>query len=264
MRPLLRFLPRWRARRGQLHVLPAVYSPELDNRRDLLVFVPPSYARGNTCYQVIYMHDGQNLFDAATSFAGAWGVGEGIEWASRRGVEAIVVGIPNIGATRIDEYSPFVGAEGGGKGDRYLEFVTRTAKPLLDERFRTLPDREHTGIAGSSMGGLISLYAFFRYPEVFGFAAALSPSVWFADGAMLDVIARAPRLPGRLYVDIGRREDARSVEFARRLRDVLLEKGYVAGRDLKWLEDADGVHHESAWGRRFRKALPFLLQAATP
>ncbi|PYP96440.1 MAG: esterase, partial [Gemmatimonadetes bacterium] len=96
------------------------------------------------------------------------------------------------------------------------------------------------------------------------FAAALSPSVWFAGGAMLDVIARAPRLPGRLYVDIGRREDARSVEFARRLRDVLLEKGYVAGRDLKWLEDADGVHHESAWGRRFRKALPFLLQAATP
>ena len=210
------------------------------------------------------MHDGQNLFDAATSFAGAWGVGEGIEWASRRGVEAIVVGIPNIGATRIDEYSPFVGAEGGGKGDRYLEFVTRTAKPLLDERFRTLPDREHTGIAGSSMGALISLYAFFRYPEVFGFAAALSPSVWFAGGAMLDVIARAPRLPGRLYVDIGRREDARSVEFARRLRDVLLEKGYVAGRDLQWLEDPDGVHHESAWGRRFRKALPFLLRAATP
>lgn len=264
MGPLLRFLPRWRGRRGQLHTLPAVYSPELDNRRDILVFVPPSYARGSARYQVIYMHDGQNLFDAATSFAGPWGVGGAIERASRQGVDAIVVGIPNIGATRIDEYSPFVGAEGGGKGDRYLEFIRGTIKSLVDERFRTLPDREHTGIAGSSMGGLISLYALFRYPEAFGFAAALSPSVWFAGGAILEVIARAPRLPGRLYVDIGTREDARSVEFARRLRDVLLEKGDAMRRDLQWVEDPDGVHHESAWGRRFRKALPFLLQAASP
>src|SRR5690348_10650730 len=239
MRPLLRFLPRWRARRGQLHVLPAVYSPQLDNRRDVLVFVPPTYARGNVHYPVIYMQDGQNLFDAATSFAGPWGVGEAIQWASRRGVDAIVVGIPNIAATRIDEYSPFVGTEGGGKGDRYLDFVTRTVKPLVDERFRTMPGRAHTGIAGSSLGGLISLYGFFRYPEVVGFAAALSPSVWFAGGAILDLIARSPHLPGRLYVDIGTREEARSVEFARRLRDVLREKGYAIGRDLQWLEDPD-------------------------
>ena len=269
MRRLRRFLLRWSARararalarRGQLQVLRAVYSPQLDNRRDVLVFVPPSYAGGDARYQVIYMHDGQNLFEAAMSFAGAWGVGEAIEWASRRGLEAIVVGIPNVGAARIDEYTPFVGAEGsGGAGDRYLEFVTRTVKPLVDERFRTLPDRDHTGIAGSSLGGLISLYAFFRYPEVFGRVAALSPSVWFAGGAILEVIARAPRVPGRLYVDIGTREGAGSVEFARRLRDVLLEKGYQPGHDLRWLEDRDGVHHEAAWGRRFRKALPFLLR----
>lgn len=250
-------------RKGQLEVLPAVYSPQLDNRRDLLVFVPPCYAKGDARYQVIYMHDGQNLFQAATSFAGAWGVGEAIEWASRRGVEAIVVGIANTGAARLDEYSPFVGPEGGGGGDRYLEFVTRTVKPLVDERFRTLPDRDHTGIAGSSMGGLISLYAFFRYPEVFGVAAALSPSAWFAGGAILDVIARAPRVPGRLYLDIGAREGERSVEFARRVRDLLVQKGYTPGRDFQWLEDQDGVHHESAWGRRFRQALPFLLREAT-
>src|SRR5437899_12782545 len=105
MRPLLRFLPRWRARRGQLHVLPAVYSPELDNRRALLVLVPPSYARGNTCYQVIYMHDGQNLFDAATSLAGARGGGEGVDCAMRRGVEPVVVGVPHVRAARIDVFS---------------------------------------------------------------------------------------------------------------------------------------------------------------
>ncbi|HVH09302.1 MAG TPA: alpha/beta hydrolase-fold protein [Gemmatimonadales bacterium] len=249
----------WLRRRGQLRVLPTVYSPQLDNRRDLLVFVPPSYARGHARYPVIYMQDGQNLFHAETSFAGTWSVGEAIEWASRRGVEAIVVGIPNA-AKRIAEYSPFVGAEGGGAGDRYLEFITRTVKPLVDERFRTVPDRPHTGIAGSSMGGLISLYAFFRYSEVFGFAAALSPSVWFAGGAILEVVARAPRTPGRLYLDIGMREGERSVEFARRLRDLLVERGFQLGRDLQWVEDRDGVHHESAWGPRFRTALPFLLR----
>lgn len=242
-----------------------VLSPQLGNRRDVLVFVPPSYASGSMRYQVLYMQDGQNLFDPATSFAGAWGAGKAIEWASRCGVEAIVVGIPNVGTARIDEYSPFAAAEGGGAGDRYLEFVIRTVKPLVDERFRTLPDREHTGIGGSSMGGLISLYAFFRYPEVFGFAAALSPSVWFAGGAILDVIARAPRVPGRLYVDIGSREGEPSVTFARRLHDLLRAKGYEDGRDLRWIEDPAGVHHESAWGRRFRLALPFLLrEGATP
>jgi len=260
MRLLRQWLPRWSARKGELHVLRAVYSPQLGNQRDVSVFLPPSYASGNTRYQVLYMQDGQNLFDASTSFAGAWGVGEAIEWASRRGVAAIAVGIPNMGPARIDEYSPFAGAEGGGAGERYLEFVTRTVKPLVDERFRTLPDREHTGIAGSSMGGLISLYAFFRYPEVFGFAAALSPSVWFAGGALLKAIARAPRVPGRLYLDIGIREGEPSVGFARRLRDLLLEKGYRERRDLLWIEDRAGVHHESAWGRRFRKALPFLLR----
>ncbi len=260
MLQLRRLLLPWRARRGELHVVAGVPSPQLGNQRDVLVYVPPSYGSGSARYQVLYMQDGQNLFDPATSFAGSWGVGESIAWASRRCYEAIVVGIPNAGTTRIDEYSPFAGAEGGGAGDRYLEFVTGTVKPLVDERFRTLRDREYTGIAGSSMGGLISLYAFFRHPDVFGFAAALSPSVWFADGAILEVIARAPRVPGRLYVDIGSREGERSVGFARRLRDVLLAKGYEEGRDVRWIEDGAGVHNEAAWGRRFRQALPFLLE----
>jgi len=269
MRRLRRFLlrwnarVRWRARKGRLCVLPSVHSPQLDNQRDLHVYVPAASARGGARYPVIYMHDGQNLFDPAMSFAGVWGVDEALRWASRRGVDAIVVGIPNKGAARIAEYSPFVEAGGrgaGGAGDRYLDFVMRTVKPLVDARFPTLPDRSHTGIAGSSMGGLISLYAFFQYPEVFGFAAALSPSLWFADGALLDLVARAPRVPGRLYIDIGMREGERNVALGRRLRDLLLAKGYERRRDFRWVEDKDGVHHESAWGRRFRKALPFLLR----
>ena len=257
MLALRRLLLRWHARKGRLVVLPSVHSPQFDNRRDVFVYVPAARARGDARYPVIYMQDGQNLFDPALSFAGTWGVDEALRWASRRGLDAIVVGIPNMGAARIAEYDPFMGT-----GDRYLDFVTHTLKPLVDAQFPTLPDREHTGIAGSSMGGLIGLYAFFRYSESFGFAAALSPSLWFADGALLDLVARAPRVPGgsRLYLDVGMREGQQTVALARRLRDLLLAKGYEAGRDFRWVEDKDGVHHESAWGRRFREALPFLLR----
>src|SRR6266550_9239244 len=263
MRRLRRFLrywnpyTRWRARKGRLVVLPSVHSPQLDNRRDLYVHVPAAPARGDARYPVIYMQDGQNLFDPAMSFAGTWGVDEALAWASRRGLDAIVVGIPNMGPARIAEYDPFVEA-----GDRYLDFVTHTVKPLVDGQFPTLPEPSHTGIAGSSMGGLISLYAFFRYPEIFGFVAALSPSLWFADGALLDLVARAPRVPGggRLYLDVGMREGQQTVALGRRLRDLLVAQGYEPGRDFRWMEDKDGVHHESAWGRRFRKALPFLLR----
>ncbi len=256
MLALRRFLLRWHARKGRLVVLPSVHSPQLDNRRDLYIYVPAAPALGGTGYPVIYMQDGQNLFDPALSFAGTWGVDKALTWASRRGLDAIVVGIPNMADARIAEYNPF-----GEAGDRYLDFVTHTVKSIVDAQFPTLPDRRHTGIAGSSMGGLISLYAFFRYPEVFGFAAALSPSLWFADGALLDLVARAPRVSGggRLYLDVGLREGEQTVALARRLRELLLAKGYEPRRDFRWVEDKNGVHHESAWGRRFRQALPFLL-----
>ena len=137
-------------------------------------------------------------------------------------------------------------------------------KPLVDERFRTLPDRAHTGIAGSSLGGLISLYAFFDQPDVFGFTAALSPALWFANAAIVHFAERVPRIGGRIYFDVGLQEGGTHVALARRLRDTLLAKGYDAGRDMRFVEDRYGKHHESAWGRRFRKALPFLLKNGRP
>ena len=245
---------------GVVQTFPAIASRELGNQRDVLVYTPASYAVGEQRYPVIYMQDGQNLFDPRTSFAGDWGLGGALGWAARRGVEVIVVGIPNSGTARNNEYSPFVEAGGGG-GDQYLEFVTRTVKPLIDERLRTLPDRAHTGIAGSSMGGLISLYAFFRRPDVFGFTGALSPSLWFANEAIFAVVRGSPAVDGRIYLDVGVHEGERHVLLARRMRDLLVEQGYVLRRNLRWVEDPEGIHHESAWGRRFRKALPFLLRS---
>ena len=163
---------------GTLKVLRGVESPQLGNRRDLVVYLPPSYGEGDRRYPVIYMHDGQNLFDAATSNAGEWQVDETLETLSTEGIEAIVVGVPNMGEKRAYEYVSFPSswlAEVGG--DLYTAFLAETVKPLIDRDFRTLPEREATGVMGSSLGGLISLYAIFRRPDVFGMAGVVSLAI---------------------------------------------------------------------------------------
>jgi predicted alpha/beta superfamily hydrolase len=259
-RPDLRWPTQGEGRPGTLELIPNVFSPQLRNERDLLVYLPEGHDRGERRYAVIYMHDGQNLFDPATSFAGHWQVPETMAQASIQGFDAIVVGVPNMATERIAEYSPFVDPKlGGGKGERYVEFLVRTVKPLIDRRYHTHTDRRHTGIGGSSMGGLISLHAFFTRPETFGFTAVMSPSLWFADGAIFPVIEGAEHHPGRIHLDIGGLEGERHVANARRLRDLLEAKGYRRDQDLHWVEDELGQHTESAWAWRFREAIAFLL-----
>ncbi len=247
-----------------LEILEGVHSPELGNQRDVLVYVPPSYPRGDRSYPVLYMQDGQNLFDPSTSFAGEWGVGRAMNSAARRGMEAIVVGVPNMGAERLNEYSPYPDAEagGGGKGEAYAAFLARTLKPIVDQRFRTQSGRDQTVIAGSSMGGLISLVTLLRQPDTFGAAGVLSPSLWFAGGAIFSEVERSPHGPARIYLDIGVQEGPQHVANARRMRDLLLSKGYRLGVDLRWLESRCGRHDERSWGRRFARALPWLLRTA--
>ena len=252
-------------RSGTLKVVKDVYSPELHNTRDILVHLPASYEAAGRRYPVIYMHDGQNLFDDATSFAGAWHVDEALAALDCEDVEAIVVGIPNLGPKRIDEYSPFVDAHRrGGSGDRYLRFIIQTLKPLIDREFRTLPDRLHTGVIGSSMGGLISLYAYFRHPDIFGFAGVMSPSLWFANGAIFPAIEKLALIPGRLYLDAGTGEGPGLLADVRRMRDILKRKPYRPGQDFLYVEDEGAGHNEAAWGRRLCDALRFLIGAAAP
>jgi predicted alpha/beta superfamily hydrolase len=218
-------------------VLPRVWSPQLDNERDIDIFLPPSYARSRRRYPVVYMQDGQNLADPDRAFAGTWRLEEGLAELARRGLETIVVGVPNLGADRVREYSPFADARhGGGRGDAYLAFVERTLKPLVDRRVRTLPERDATGIFGSSMGGLISLYSFFRAPETFGFAGAMSPSLWFAGKALTDYVRRNERSSGRLYIDAGSEEGVTTVRDASELARVLERKGYVPGNTFMFAE----------------------------
>jgi predicted alpha/beta superfamily hydrolase len=235
----------------------------LGGEREVIVALPPLPVRlAGRRFPVVYMHDGQNLFDPETSYAGDWGVGGTLAHYARQGRYAIVVAVYNGREKRIDEYGPFADAvRGGGGGDAYLDFVCGTLKPLVDASFQTLPGREFTVIAGSSMGGLLSLYAHFRRPETFGACGALSPSLWFADGAICDYIGSAPAVGGRIYLDIGTEEGEDELADARRLRDLLLARGYRLDASLRYVEDEGADHNESWWGPRLRDALPFLLGA---
>jgi predicted alpha/beta superfamily hydrolase len=258
---------------GNLQVLQDVESTRLGNRRDILVYLPPTYDFSDRRYPVIYLHDGQNLFDVATSYAGEWQLDETMEALGQESVEAIMVGIPNAGEARISEYSPFYSDEyGSGRGDLYLDFIAEQVKPLVDAEFRTLPGADSTGIMGSSMGALISLYAFFRRPGTFGFAGVMSPSLWFAKNAIYDLVRAAPVNKGRLYLDAGTREYGgesiwsilpfRSRNYyasVRRMYRLLVKKGYRPKRDVLYVEEKNAGHNEAAWARRLAPALRFLL-----
>jgi predicted alpha/beta superfamily hydrolase len=248
---------------GNVKVLRGVRSPQLGNRRDLLVYLPPGHGEGDLRFPVVYMHDGQNLFDQASAFTREWEIDETMEAASARGFQAIVVGIPNAGPDRLREYTPWPDPKhGGGDGERYLDFVVETVKPLVDRDFRTLTGREETGIAGSSLGGLISLHAFFTRRDTFGFAGVMSPSLWYAGGRVMKDLPAMETPPGRIYLDVGMAEGGDHVLNARRLLQDLVDKGYRKGRDLLYVEERDAAHAEEAWARRWQKALYFLLRGA--
>jgi predicted alpha/beta superfamily hydrolase len=246
-------------------LLARVWSPQLENQRDIDIFLPPSYARTRRRYPVIYMQDGQNLADPERAFAGTWDLPRALDDLAARGLETIVVGIPNSGAERLREYSPFPDhRHGGGGGDAYLAFIERTLKPLVDRRVRTRPEREATGIFGSSMGGLISLYAFFRASETFGFVGAMSPSLWFGGLAIIDYIEKNGRPKGRLYVDAGTEEGPGAVRDATQLARVLERKGYVSGESMLFAAVEGGRHEEAHWAERLVPALDFLLTPVRP
>ena len=261
---------------GEVLVLPAVHSPQLGRRLDLLVYLPPSYHTDKRRYPVLYMQDGQNLFDRFTSYAGEWQVDEILEsLATEEGLEAIVVGVPNGGVARLDEYSPWPdGVHGGGRAKDYLHFLVEVLRPLIDSSFRTVRSPEGAMVVGSSMGGLFSLWSFFECPHVFGGVAALSPSAQFANGALLRDLRRRRYRGGRIYLDVGTVEGPAPrwnrlllglqprpyLRTVREARNALADLGYRLGHDLEYIEEPGGSHNEQAWSRRLPGALRFLLR----
>lgn len=243
---------------GTLLIQPEIAVPQLRTQRTVLVYLPPSYAKSERRYPVLYMHDGQNLFDAATSFSGTeWQVDETMQQLAEEGIEAIVVGIYHGEKQRIGEYTPF--ARWHGKGEHYLDFLVQTLKPTIDHDFRTKPDRAQTGLIGSSMGGLISLYGFLRHPQVFGLTGVFSPALWVGHGAIYEFVRSAVLNPGRIYLDHGTHEAS-----ARPMMQLLQEKGYRVDHELRYVAEKGGRHSEDDWARRLPDALRFLLTSQPP
>jgi len=259
---------------GEIVVHPRL--AHLGIERPLLVWLPPSYAGSAGRYPVLYFQDGQNLFDAQTAFAAPWHLDRALLARAQRGVEAIAVAIPNGGAARIDEYSPFhQRGLGGGRAGEYLRFLLEAVIPCVEASFRVAPGAAARGLVGSSLGGLFALYGFFERPDLFGRCGAMSPSLQWAHWAPLVYLeTRRPQPRGRLYLDGGAREGSAGrlarwsrgrlprpyLRGLRRAHAALRELGYRDGADLLYVEEAAGEHSEDAWSRRLPGALDFLLR----
>ncbi|MEW6127768.1 MAG: alpha/beta hydrolase-fold protein [Acidobacteriota bacterium] len=237
-------------------------------KRNVSVYLPPDYhLKAEARFPVLYLQDGQNLFNPQTAYSGvAWQVDETAQQLilEKKIPSLIIVGIDNTGEQRIDEYTPVHSRGRGGNADFYGKMFIEELKPFIDHTYRTLPEREYTGLGGSSLGGLLSLYLGIKRHDVFSRLAVMSPSVWWANGFLLQEIAALPnRLPLRIWLDIGRREGRHHKTQARLLHDLLLRKGWRKHRnarlaDFRYLEVPKAQHDESAWGARFHKVLRFL------
>ena len=241
----------------------------LRNQRDLIVYLPPGYHQQlQRRFPVLYLHDGQNLFDGATSFIPGmdWHVGQTADDLILRGAvqPLIIVGIYNVGKVRIYEYTPTKAPRlGGGRADSYAKFLMQEVMPFIQQQYRALPDARVTGMGGSSLGGLLSLYLGLKYPQVFGQLAALSPSVWWNQRVIHRFAAAAPVEPRpRIWLDIGTNEGPRIVRDVEEFRDVLLHKGWQLGGDLHYQRVEGAGHNEAAWARRVGPFLQFLYPAA--
>lgn len=232
------------------------------------MYLPPGYdAQPERRFPVLYLQDGQNLFQGSTAFI------PGMDWRAGQTADRLIgegaiqpllmVGIYNAGKQRVREYTPARDWKlGGGGADRYGRMLIEEIKPFIESEYRTLSGPSNTGLGGSSLGGLVTLYLGLRHPDVFGKLAALSPSVWWKGGWLRKFAARTSVTPRpRIWLDIGTNEGGRVVADVARFRETLVSKGWQLGRDLHYEEVKDAVHNEAAWAQRVGPFLQFLFPA---
>lgn len=227
----------------------AFYMPQLNRHRRIWVYLPQSYCYSKKHYPVLYMNDGQNVFDNATAYSGEWGVDEALDSISRQHGEAIVVAVDNGGVKRLNEYSPFDHPSyGKGEGNAYVDFLVQTLMPYINKQYRTKKNSRYNYIAGSSMGGLISLYAVLKYPKKFGAAGVFSPAFWLVPQLKDFVGKRADKLHARIYFYAGQMESETMVPDMLTVFETLKSK---AKPEMISVIRAEGRHNETAWRKEF-------------
>ena len=242
----------------QVHIMDtAFFIPQLNRTRRIWIYLPKGYNETQKRYPVLYMQDGQNIFDEYTSAFGEWGVDECLDSLIAGGKPAaIVVGIDN-GPERLNEYNPYAFRDfGEGEGDRYLDFIVQTLKPFIDKNYRTLASKENTIIAGSSMGGLISYYAMIKQPQVFGKAGIFSPTFWTAPAINQLTDSLAGKLSGKFFFYIGGQEGDAFIKAMQAIQESLGEKSQAM---IYSVIDENGMHNEKSWRKWFAEFYNWIM-----
>lgn len=232
-------------------------APQLGREKTIWAYLPYNYNDNNKRFPVIYMHDGQNIFDHTESPKREWHLEDKLNDLHS---QAIIIGIEHGGNKhRIDEMTPYSNdTHGGGHADDYLDFIINTLKPYVDKNFRTLQDKEHTTIFGSSVGGLISFYALLKFPNVFGNAGVFSPSFWFSDD-IFRLMEEVMHIEGRIYFMAGDHESTAMVPDIERMEQLVLQR--VKDRKQVHKKIVHGGHHnEKLWRREFKDAYLWLME----
>lgn len=237
------------------------YMPQLQRNRRIWIYLPPDYETSGKKYPVMYLHDGQNLFDELTAYSDEWGIDETLNKMAASGKKVpIVVGIDNGGEKRIDELSPFNNPKyGGGNGENYIKFITETLKPYIDKNYRTKKCQKHTSLGGSSLGGLISVYGAAKHPRIFGKIIVFSPAFWFNSKELNQFLQNSDLnlKKQKYYIIQGAHEDEGMAEETQKIIEKLLQKK-VKPQNIYFREHEDGKHNESYWRREFPAAFEWL------
>lgn len=242
----------------QVHIMDtAFFIPQLNRTRRIWIYLPKGYNETQKRYPVLYMQDGQNIFDEYTSAFGEWGVDECLDSLIASGKPAgIVVGIDN-GPERLNEYNPYAFRDfGEGEGDRYLDFIVQTLKPFIDKNYRTLASKENTIIAGSSMGGLISYYAMIKQPQVFGKAGIFSPTFWTAPAINQLTDSLVGKISGKFFFYIGGQEGDAFIKDMQAIQESLGEKSQAM---IYSVIDENGMHNEKSWRKWFAEFYNWIM-----
>ncbi|MBI5372144.1 MAG: alpha/beta hydrolase [Sphingobacteriales bacterium] len=232
----------------------AFYFPQLKRTRRVWIYLPPGYSEGKK-YPVLYMQDGQNVFEDTSSYSGEWGVDEYLDTA--KAGECIVVAVDHGGAKRLNEYNPYTSERfGAGEGDAYVDFIVKTLKPFIDKKYQTARGRRHTFITGSSMGGLISMYAVLKYPKVFGGAGVFSPAFWVAPEINRAIKKRGKKFKGKLYLYAGMQEGETMVPLMLKAFEKLTA---VSKAEIAVIIRNEGMHNEARWRVEFPLFYQWLM-----
>jgi alpha-glucosidase len=247
----------------QVHLLDTtfVFPAINDFEHRVWMYLPKDYDRSTKNYPVLYMHDGQNLFDDSASYISEWAVDESLDdLFDKTGKGYIVVGIENAGEQRINEYTPWSNEKyGGGHGVQYMQFIVDHLKPYIDNRFRTKKDAANTALIGSSLGGLISFYGGLQYPNIFGKIGAFSTSFWFSEKVNGFIKEKVKKAEIKIYLIVGGQEGYNMDSSNQEAYELILEHGFSKD-NIFFKIDPEGKHNEAYWKNAFPAAIKWLFQ----